>query len=67
MKHTMTINQYAKKLGVSWEKVNQWIESGELPAINVAASKNGKLPRWRITLDAIREFEESRMSAGAPT
>lgn len=60
MTQTMTINQYAKALGVSWAKVHRWITSGELKAFNVAESRSGKLPRYRIPLDAIAEFEAAR-------
>ena len=62
---TLTPPQYAKKLGISPDKVLAWIRSGELRAINVAAKPGGR-PRWRISEAAIEAFE-ARRSATPPT
>jgi hypothetical protein len=49
----------ARRYGVKPDKVLQWIRSGELPAVNVAASPIGR-PRWRITEADIIVFEDRR-------
>jgi len=49
----------AKHWGVHVDKVLRFIHTGELPAFN-AASRQSKLPRYRISLDAVREFETAR-------
>ena len=51
--------KYAKDLGVDPSKVLTWIRSEELGAINVATNLNGR-PQYRISLDAILEFETRR-------
>jgi hypothetical protein len=51
--------QYAKDIGVDPAKVIAWIKRGELRAMNVATNTNGR-PRFRISLEAIVEFEERR-------
>jgi hypothetical protein len=56
--HT-TPPKYAKKLGVSPEKVIHFIESGELVAVNLATKSNGS-KRWRISAEAIADFERRR-------
>lgn len=55
----LTPPQYAERLGVDVAKVHIWIRRGELRAINVAETLNGR-PRWRIPPDAVVEFEERR-------
>ncbi len=44
--------QLARRYGVNVDKVHQWIKTGELLAVNVAASACGR-PRWRITAEAV--------------
>ncbi len=56
--------KYAEELGVNADKVLAWIRSGELCAIDVSAKRGGR-PRWRITPEAITEFE-ARRSAMVP-
>lgn len=56
----------AERLGVSPAKILNWIDSGELKAINVAASSRGQRPRWRITPEALAAFEAGRANAPAP-
>lgn len=56
-----TVPQIAERLHVKAEIVLAWIKSGELVAIDV--SRNRKtLPRWRITLEALQAFVDSRSS-----
>lgn len=51
----------AKRYGVKPEKVHHWIRTGELVAINVAASTSGR-PRFIVTPEAIAAFEARRSS-----
>ena len=50
----------AAKLCVKVDAVLGWIKSGELRAIDVARSRNRKLPRWRISPADLEAFEEVR-------
>ena len=58
---TITPPQLAERYAINVDKVLGWIRSGELAAINVAAKPNGR-PRWRITAEAVIEFEQRRSS-----
>ena len=49
----------AERWGVKVDKVHGFIRSGELVAINVASSLSTR-PRWRIPVEAVRQFEERR-------
>jgi excisionase family DNA binding protein len=49
----------ADRYGVGVDKVLRWIAAGELRALNVAASPEGR-PRWRIDLADLAAFEERR-------
>ncbi|MCA9109821.1 MAG: helix-turn-helix domain-containing protein [Planctomycetaceae bacterium] len=53
----LTPPQYAAMLGCKPSKVIQWIEAGELRAVN---QSDGPRPRWKIPPDAITEFENKR-------
>lgn len=59
MSATCTPAQLADRYGVGVEKVVRWIKSGELRALNLAASLTGR-PRYRIPADAIAAFEAAR-------
>lgn len=59
MRTTITPKAYAQQLGVSENKVLAWIRTGQLKALNVASSVRNR-PRWKITAEARREFEDSR-------
>jgi len=65
---TTTPAKLAERWGVKVDKVHGFIRNGELVAINVASSLAGR-PRWRIPLEAVRQFEERRSAkpAVAPT
>jgi predicted site-specific integrase-resolvase len=65
MNRTLSPKEYAEILGVAQKKVTGWIAAGKIRAINITTTPDSSPPRWRITLDAIREFEASRMSVGA--
>jgi hypothetical protein len=51
--------QLARRWQVSRSKVLGWLARGELRGINVAGRLGGR-PRWRISLDAVLQFEQER-------
>ncbi len=53
------VNAVAERYGVKPDAVRGWIASGELAAINVSRTR-GKLPRWRISPEALADFEAGR-------
>ena len=57
----------AKKLGVNPAKVLGWIERGELAAIDVTHNHGTGRPRWRITPEALADFEQTRSSSTQPS
>jgi len=59
-------HQVAKKLKVRPERVYQWLNSGELPGIDLSSNGSSR-PRWRIDQQAIDSFLESKRSKPAPT
>lgn len=56
-----SVPQVAEELGISPDKVCDWIGRGELAAVNIAHRAGGK-PRWRISEDALAAFLASRSS-----
>jgi len=54
----------AKYWGVHVDKVLRFIHTGELPAFN-AASRQSKRPRYRISFDAVRDFEAAHAACPA--
>ncbi len=48
--------QAAEVLGTDDEQILSWIHSGELPAVNVAKSLQGKRPQWRIAEADLGKF-----------
>jgi excisionase family DNA binding protein len=57
----LTVREVARRYRVGEDKVRGWIRSGELRAINTAATLCGK-PRWVITPEALERFERGRMT-----
>lgn len=51
-----TTQQAAEILGTDDEQILSWIHSGELAAVNVAKSLQGKRPRWRIAEADLGKF-----------
>jgi hypothetical protein len=49
----------AREMGVAEKKVIGWIRSGELRALNLARSRDGR-PRYAIDVADIEAFEQSR-------
>ncbi len=56
----------AADLAVTPDKVLDWIRSGQLQAVNVATTPNGKRPRYRITPEALDEFLAARSVLPTP-
>lgn len=63
---TFSPQQVAERYGVDHFKVLRWINSGQLAAVNVATSPKGR-PRWRISEEALADFERRRSNMPAPT
>ena len=62
----LTPPEVAQRLGISIKKILHWIETAELRAVNTATRRTGR-PRWKITPEALAEFERSRTNvAPAP-
>ena len=59
------VQQSAEALYVDDEQVLAWIHSGELVAVNVAKSANGKKPRWRISESELGRFLLRRRNPAA--
>ncbi|MCA9062831.1 MAG: helix-turn-helix domain-containing protein [Planctomycetaceae bacterium] len=57
--------ELANNWGIGVDKVLNWIRNGHLKAINVASTETGR-PRYRITEDAISEFQEARRPVPPP-
>jgi excisionase family DNA binding protein len=65
MERYLTPPEVAKRLGVSPDAVRGWIRSGELKAINVADLKKSR-PRFRVSLEALAQFEKLRQVIPPP-
>jgi hypothetical protein len=63
---TYTVHDLHLKYGVSEHTVLGWINRGLLRAINVAGADSGN-PRWRISEDALADFERVRSSTPQPS
>ncbi len=55
----------ARRWSVCVDKVLRFIQTGELRAFNVA-SKESRRPRYRISIEEVRRFEEQTRSAAPP-
>lgn len=55
----LTPPQLARRWGIDLKKVLRWIRAGELHAVNLAGKIGGQ-PRWRISPEAVQEFELRR-------
>lgn len=58
---TYTVNQIAERYGVDPQTVTHWIRTGQLKAITVGREPGKIKPRYRVTVRAIKDFEESRI------
>jgi hypothetical protein len=64
-RRTITPPRLAKEWGVSTTKVDAFIKSGELRAINLATDRTGR-PRYVIYLEDVERFLRSREVVPAP-
>jgi hypothetical protein len=55
----------ARRWSICVDKVLRFIQTGELRAFNVA-SKESRRPRYRISIEEVRRFEEQTRSAAPP-
>jgi excisionase family DNA binding protein len=61
-----TVEDLTNRFGVTVHTVLTWIHSGELKAVNVGRTRSGKKPRWRVTEQALAEFEAFRTPTPPP-
>jgi hypothetical protein len=61
----VTPPQLARAWRINVGKILDWIRGGELSAINLAARQGGR-PRYRISAEAIRDFELRRTVVPPP-
>jgi len=66
MCNTLSVRDVCERYGVSEHTVLSWIRAGELRAVNVGRRALAKKPRWRITQEALEEFEQARTPAPLP-
>lgn len=64
---TYDVRQLVERYEVTQTTVLHWIASGQLRAINVGVDPGKQKPRWRITEEALREFELARSTSPPPT
>lgn len=64
IEHALTPPVIARRYAVNVGKVLAWIASGELAAVNVG--DGAKRPRWRITPEALADFERRRAAQPRP-
>jgi excisionase family DNA binding protein len=63
----LTVDDICKRFGgISERTVLGWISSGELKAVNVGRKPGKKKPRWRISQEALDEFERGRSAMPKP-
>lgn len=63
---TFSVPEIARHFRVAEETVHAWIESGDMPAINVARDLTLRR-RWRVTPQGVADFEEFRRSPARST
>jgi excisionase family DNA binding protein len=61
----LTPPKVAKQLGVSPDKILDWIRKGELNATNVATGSGGR-PRYRISEEDLSAFQRARQPSKPP-
>jgi hypothetical protein len=62
----MTPKAFAARYAMSLRSVLTLINSGTLPALNVAIRQDGQKPRWRILEEDAIAFEQSRRTQPKP-
>lgn len=64
---TYSVRDLVQRYGITEHTVLAWIRSGELRAVNVGRTQCKKKPRWRITEEALQEFESRRSTGATPS
>ena len=62
---TFTVKNLTERFGVSEGTILGWIKRGELRALDVSRQRGGR-PRWRITQEALSDFELLRTHSPSP-
>lgn len=62
----LTVREVAEQYAVSQHTVLGWIARGELRAINCGRAPGKRKPRWRITPEALEQFELLRTNNPPP-
>lgn len=62
---TYSPGQLATNLGITVDKVLNWIRTGQIDAIDVSTDRQGR-PRYRIDAEAIAKFKAARSPAPPP-
>jgi hypothetical protein len=57
---SFTVQDLATRYAVTPHTVLHWIKNGDLKALNVGRRLGAGKPRWRVTPEAIQEFEKVR-------
>lgn len=67
MGRTFSVKDIAERHSVTEHTVLGWIlKTHELKAINVGRRLGAGKPRWRVTEEALKEFEQLRSTVPAP-
>jgi hypothetical protein len=60
-----SVADLCRRWKVGPDKIHRFIRRGELLAVNVATNLSAR-PQWRITREAVEQFERRRSSAPTP-
>jgi excisionase family DNA binding protein len=66
MSSTFSVRDLCQRYAVSEHTVLAWIARRELRAVNVGRRPGAKKPRWRITQQALEQFELARTPTPPP-
>jgi hypothetical protein len=61
-----TVQDIQRRYGVTAHTVLGWIRAGELRAVNVGRRPGAKKPRWRVSQQALEQFELARTPTPPP-
>ena len=61
----LRVKDIAERFGVTHHTILHWIAQGVLRTVDVSRNSTGR-PQWRISPEAISEFEAARMTTPAP-
>jgi excisionase family DNA binding protein len=63
---SLTVADVARRYRVGEHTILRWINSGQLLAVNVGRSPGARKPRWRISEQALADFEAARRTTAPP-